>query len=106
MATHHFIRHFIIIVQYRYTVIQAHVSHVGRFAPPPARLHCPTRNPGGRGGRGSLTGVPERGDVGGGRAKQSGGGTVDVKLRQTARHQRSLVSGQKQVGGPDSCILA
>jgi len=41
-----------------------------------------------------------------GRAKQSGGGTVDVKLRQTARHQRSLVSGQKQVGGPDSCILA
>ena len=69
------------------------ISHVGHFALSPARLHCPTRDLGGRRGRGILSGVPER-DVVGGRAEQSGGGTVDVKLRQGTD---PVVSGQKQV---------
>ena len=60
--------------------LQAHVSHVGRFALPPGRLHCHARHSGARSGRTSLSGVPVRRDVGVGRAARCVGGPTRAKL--------------------------
>ena len=69
-----------------------HVSHVGRFALPPGSLHCPARHSGGRSGRTSLSGVPARRGVGGGRAAWCVGGPTRAKLAlgcTSAPHRRT-----------------